>query len=297
MPKRTRPQRRSARWRRRAAGSSSHMRYPRPARRERKSRDPGSGRQGARGRGGDVRHSVREGARERRGRSSGECERRGQQARWARRARRPRGRRPGPRLCSRFPPRPPVPLGESAQGGGGIDSGRCPGRRAGPRAIGGAGIWRRGRGCRGREPGSVQDLFCGRCSYSAAPSSLVRSDRGQAGRLLSWEVRSLRPTLLAGSRLAQIAGPAEVRASPSQLNDFVACGRAWVTLGREPSRGIPEEAARKLGKTSRPHPACGGRAVPGPQRPFVRSGPHARPGIGWLSWQPVALTHLPHRRV
>ncbi|XP_025135501.2 rho GDP-dissociation inhibitor 1 isoform X1 [Bubalus kerabau] len=46
------------------------MRYPRPAQRERKSRDPGSGRQGARGRGSDVRHSVREGARERRGRSS-----------------------------------------------------------------------------------------------------------------------------------------------------------------------------------------------------------------------------------
>ena len=40
------------------------------------------------------------------------------------------------------------------------------------------------------------------------------------------EVRSLRPTLLAGPRLAQIAGPAEVRASPSHLNDFVACGRA-----------------------------------------------------------------------
>ncbi|XP_045744221.2 rho GDP-dissociation inhibitor 1 [Mirounga angustirostris] len=47
------------------------MRPPPPARRERKSRDPGSGRPGARGRGGDVRHSVREGARERRGRPSG----------------------------------------------------------------------------------------------------------------------------------------------------------------------------------------------------------------------------------
>lgn len=122
----------------------------------------------------------------------------------------------------------------------------------------------------GAGAGVCADLFCGRCSYSADPSSLVCADRGQAGRLLPWEVRSLRPTLLAGPRLAQIAGPAEVRALPSHLNDFVACGRAWVTLGREPSRGIPEEAAGKLGKTSRPHPACGGPAVPGPQRPFLR---------------------------
>ncbi|KAM5309086.1 rho GDP-dissociation inhibitor 1 isoform 1-T1 [Glossophaga mutica] len=47
------------------------MRPCRPARRERKSRDPGSGRSGARGRGTDVRHFVREGARARCGRASG----------------------------------------------------------------------------------------------------------------------------------------------------------------------------------------------------------------------------------
>lgn len=108
------------------------------------SRDPGSGRQGARGRGGDVRHSVQEGARERRGRSSGECGRRGQRARWARRARRPRGR--GGRVAPLFSlPAPPAsPAEESAQGGAALTAGGAPGAgrahvRSGARGSGGGG--------------------------------------------------------------------------------------------------------------------------------------------------------------
>lgn len=135
------------------------MRSPQPARRERKSRDPGSGRPGARGRGGKVRHSVREGALERRGRSSGERGRRGWRARWARQAGRPRGRRPGPRLCSRRPPRPPAPPRGLRRAGAALTAGGGPGVGRAHVRVGGAGIRRRGLGCWGRDPGAVQASF------------------------------------------------------------------------------------------------------------------------------------------
>lgn len=101
------------------------MRPPPPARRERKSRDPGSGRPGARGRGCDVRHSVREGARERRGRASGERRRRRRRrAGWGRAGRgRGGGRRRAGGSASLFaplagggrgPPQGPPPVSRGA---------------------------------------------------------------------------------------------------------------------------------------------------------------------------------------
>lgn len=191
-PRGTRPQAGISRWPRRAPSSPrARMRSPEPARRERKSRDPGSGRPGARGWGGDVRHSVREGARERRGRGSGERGRRGRLVRWASGRGSRGGGGGGPRLCSRRPPRPPRPPAcppeGSALGGGGGDSGRRPGRRGSPRAN--RGRRRReaaarelegerwGRRGRGRELGMHRGagLFCGRSSCSAAPSSPVHA--------------------------------------------------------------------------------------------------------------------------
>lgn len=219
--KRTRPRGRSARWQRRAAGSSSHMRYPRPARRERKSRDPGSGRQGARGQGGDVRHSVREGARERRGRSSGECGRRGQRARWARRA---GGRGEGGRgrafvLASRPARRSRWGI---CAGQGGIDSGRRPGRRAGPRCDRGRGDLEAGRVCRGWEPGSVQTSLWSLLVLGSPCCWCARTRARQDAS--SWEVRSCAPPACRASP-GPDCRPCGVRASPSHLNDFVACGR------------------------------------------------------------------------
>lgn len=60
---------------------------------------------------------------------------------------------------------------------------------------------------------------------------------------------------------AQIAEPCGRKCGPrpSRSEEPVACGHTWVASGREPSRGIPEEAAGRPGKAGGPHPTCGGR--------------------------------------
>lgn len=82
-----------------------------------------------------------------------------------------------------------------------------PGRRAGPRGLGARGS---GGGARvlGVGAGVCADLLWS-LLVLGSPLIVGARDQGQAGRLPR-EVRSLRPTLLAGPRLAQIAGPAEV---------------------------------------------------------------------------------------
>lgn len=134
------------------------------------------------------------------------------------------GRGRGPSLC------PPLPPGGSAWGGGGgggnNDSGRRPGRRAGPRAHG------RPRAGGGRRPRAR----AGAGLFVAA----VRTRRPLAGARrapgltsLPWGRRALPPAVSElptpphpTPRPALIAGPAAARAPAVRLEDPVACVRA-----------------------------------------------------------------------
>lgn len=212
------PTSRSARWRRALAAPRQTCAYPRPARRERKSRPRKAGR---RARAGRRRSSFCAG-----GSASGATDPPVEAAKRPAsleglKQERPRGGRMSVALFSL--PAPPVPLRESAQGGGGIDKAAAPWRRAGPRAIR-RGDLEAGGACAGWSR-VCADLFCGRCSCSAAPDCWCARTRARRDASPP-EVRSPVSTLLAGPRLAQIAGSCGRRASPSHLNDFVACGRA-----------------------------------------------------------------------
>lgn len=233
----------------------------RPARRERKSRDPGSGQPSARGRGADVRHFVREGARARRGRASGE-----RQGRW----------RGGGAAAA---PRPVPPAMGSARGGGGGDSRRRPGRRAGPRAQGAP----RAGGGRGPAAGLARASFVAAARAPRRPRPAGARGRGPGLTPLPWEAPD--PT-----RAAQIAGPACGSAGRRRVRRILSPAAASVALGREPRRGIAGAAGSPGGARGPITPAPGGALARGARQPFVGPGsagrsvtllaPGGAPGLG-----------------
>lgn len=166
--------------------------------------------------------------------------------------------------------------GEAGRGGTGRAGAAGPGvpRLCSRRSPGWA---RASSGATARVPRRPRPRRCSPADWPAPPPRGWRARRPHGGVVPSTPPRAARPPAQIAERCGRKCGP-----RPSLSEDPVPRGHTWVASGREPSRGIPEEAAGRPGTAAGPTPPaaalCGARAAPGdPRRP---AGPWGRAGRG-----------------